>query len=283
LDFMPILSHHELHRRSALTGTAVVAFNVITLEHAEAIIAAAEDTKTPVITQLSENAVAYHGSPTPIARAMVALAEDSSADVVLHLDHITNLELAKRTADLGFSSVMWDSSTLPYADNVAATAAIVGWAHSQGIWVESELGAIGGKGGAHEPGVRTNPLEAKDFVAATGVDSLAVAVGSSHAMTVQSAELDVDLIARIASEVQVPLVLHGSTGVPEASLVHAIAKGMWKINIGTALNIAATTAVRGSLDANPALADPRRYWGPAREAMRETVARYLRLLSAPLA
>lgn len=260
----------------------MVAFNVIGLEHIQAIVQASEETGIPVIAQLSENAIHHHGSPDAIAQAMVTTVEASRADVVLHLDHITNAELATRAEDLGFSSVMWDSSNLDYADNVEATRAIVTWGHARGIWVESELGAIGGKGGAHAPGVRTDPEEARAFAVATGVDSLAVAVGSSHAMTEKTAELDLDLIADIHRLVPIPLVLHGSTGVPEESLVQATTAGMWKINIGTALNIAATKAVREVLAADPQLTDPRKYLGPAREQMAATIASYLRLLSQPL-
>jgi len=280
---MPLISSHELHRTSTAAVSPVLAFNVITLEHIEAIAAAAEETGIPVIAQLSENAIRYHASPDAIARAMLVTAERSSAQIVLHLDHITDFEVAKRAVDLGFSSLMWDSSTLDYAPNVDATREVVEWGHSHSLWVESELGAIGGKGGAHEPGVRTDPAEALSFVHATGVDSLAVAVGSSHAMTEKTAQLDYTLIADIAQALPVPLVLHGSTGVPEDALQLAARAGMWKINIGTALNISATSAIRGVLEGDPTLTDPRKYWGPARDAMRSTIASYLRLLCGPLA
>jgi fructose-bisphosphate aldolase, class II len=279
---MPLISSHDLHQESSRLGASVVAFNVIGLEHIEAIVVAAEETGIPVIAQLSENAIRHRGSPDAIAAAMSKAGELSSAEIVLHLDHITDVDLAKRAADLGFSSIMWDSSHLDYADNVEATRAITAWGHERGIWVESELGAIGGKGGAHAPGVRTDPTEAHSFVLATGVDSLAVAVGSSHAMTEKTAELDVDLITDIAQRVPVPLVLHGSTGVPEESLRQATKAGMWKINIGTALNISATSAVREVLEKDPHLTDPRKYLGPARDQMAATIASYLRLLSLPL-
>ena len=146
--------------------------------------------------------------------------------------------------------------------------------HAQGIWVEAELGAIGGKGGAHTPGVRTDPQEAADFVAATGVDGLAVAVGSTHAMTSQTASLDCDLVRAIASVVPVPLVLHGSSGVPREQLREATRAGIRKINVGTALNLAFTGAVRAAL-ADEALTDPRRYLGPARDATAASVRQLL--------
>lgn len=279
---MPLLSMHELWNRSSHLRIPVVAFNVIALEHAEAVVWAAEETDIPVIAQLSENAIGYHGGPDALAAAMVSLAETSRGQVVLHLDHVTQPDLARRTLDLGFSSLMWDSSTAPYEQNVQATRDIVGWATSQGIWVESEIGAIGGKGGAHTPGVRTDPAEAAAFATATGIKALAVAVGSSHAMTEQTATLDLDLIAAIADTVDVPLVLHGSSGVPQAGLVAATTAGMWKINIGTALNTSATTAIRQGLESDHQMADPRKYWGSARDAMSDVAAHYLRALSKSL-
>jgi fructose-bisphosphate aldolase, class II len=279
---MPLLSMQELFGHSSRAQTPVVAFNVITLEHAEAVMWAAETTGIPAIAQLSENAIVYHDGPDALAAAMVSLARTSPGNVVLHLDHITQPDLARRTRDLGFSSVMWDSSTLPYEENVQATKDIVGFAHDQGIWVESEIGAIGGKGGAHTPGVRTDPAEAAAFARATGIDALAVAVGSSHAMTEQTAKLDTGLIRAISDAVDVPLVLHGSTGVPEDALLEATSAGMWKINIGTALNISATNAVRSTLESDQKVTDPRKYWGSARDAMRHTVAHYLSTLSKRL-
>jgi fructose-bisphosphate aldolase class II len=260
-------------------GRALGAFNVITLEHAEAIVAAAESAGTPVVLQVSENCVRFHGGrPAPIARAAAAVAEGAAVDVALHLDHVEDADLLRRAADAGFGSVMVDASRLPYAENVAATRAAVEWAHAHGLWLEAELGEVGGKGGAHAPGVRTDPAQARDFVAATGVDALAVAVGSTHAMTTRTARLDHDLIARLAAAVPVPLVLHGSSGVPDGELRQAVRQGIAKVNIGTALNVAYTAALRAGLAADPAAADPRRYLSAARDAMREAVAHLLGVL-----
>jgi fructose-bisphosphate aldolase class II len=173
--------------------------------------------------------------------------------------------------------VMYDASRLPYADNVAATRAAAEWAHRHGIWLEAELGEVGGKDGAHAPGVRTDPLEAAAFVADTGVDALAVAVGSSHAMTTRTASLDHELISRLRDAVPVPLVLHGSSGVPDDQLRAAVTHGMVKINVGTALNIAFTDAIRATgLDHS----DPRRYLAPARDAIAATVTHLLGVVSA---
>ncbi|RSM71601.1 fructose-bisphosphate aldolase [Kibdelosporangium aridum] len=259
-------------------GTGVGAFNVITLEHAEGIVTGAETVGQPVVLQVSQNCVKFHGGHLlPIARAAAAVAAESSVPVALHLDHIEDEVLLRQAADAGFASVMVDASTLPYAQNVAATREAARWAHRSGLWVEAELGEVGGKDGAHAPGVRTDPKDAARFVAETGVDALAVAVGSSHAMTTQTASLDLELISRIRSCVPVPLVLHGSSGVPDDQLRDAVRHGMVKINIGTALNVAFTETIQA---ADLRVSDPRKYLAPAREAIAHTVAHLLGVLSS---
>jgi fructose-bisphosphate aldolase class II len=273
----------EIIAAAVAAGAGVGAFNVITVEHAEAIVTGAEDAGLPVILQISENAVRFHhGRLAPIAAAARSIAEAAGVPVGLHLDHVESDDLLDQAAANGFGSVMYDASKRGYAGNVAATAAAARRGHAEGLWVESELGAIGGKDGAHTPGVRTDPAEAAAYVAATGVDALAVAVGSAHAMHTRTARLDHALIGRLRAAVPVPLVLHGSSGVPDDELVAAVRGGMVKINIGTALNVAFTGAVRESLDADAALVDPRRYLKPARTAMARTVAGALRLLAAGL-
>jgi fructose-bisphosphate aldolase class II len=259
-------------------GTGVAAFNVITLEHAEAIAAAAESTGLPAILQISQNAARFHGSPLAIAAACTAVARASSASLSLHLDHVEDLDLLHLTPECGASSVMFDASKLDDAANVEATALAARWAHERGLWIEAELGEIGGKGGAHAPGVRTDPAQAAAFVAATSVDALAVAVGSTHAMRDRSAVLDLDLIARLRDAVPVPLVLHGSSGVDGPRLAEAVAHGMVKINIGTLLNIAFTGAIRPLL-ADGTVVDPRAYLKPARAAITRAVADCQRAVS----
>jgi fructose-bisphosphate aldolase class II len=277
---MPAAATAALVTAARSAGRGVAAFNVITLEHAEAIVTAAEETGLPVILQISQNAVAFHGGRLePVLAGAAAVAGGAVVPVALHLDHVEDEELLRTGVAAGVSSVMFDASKLPYEDNVRATTRIAGWAHAHGVWVEAELGAVGGKDGAHAPGVRTDPAEAAAFTAATGVDALAVAVGSSHAMTERTARLDLKLIALLSASVPVPLVLHGSSGVPDEELRQAVAAGMVKVNIGTALNIAFTGAVRDHLAADPAVVDPRRYLRPARSAMHATAAHLLRVVA----
>lgn len=270
---MTVLPTGELVAEAAALRTGLPAFNVLHLETAEAIAAAAEDAGFPVVLQLSENAVRYHGGLEPLARASLAVAERSSARVSLHLDHAESEALALAALALGFGSVMYDGAALEYSDNVAATARVVARAHEAEVAVEAELGRIGGKDGAHAPGVRTDPGEAARFVAETGVDALAVAVGSSHAMQQRTAALDLELIGKLRAAVPVPLVLHGSSGVPDDVIVAGIRAGMTKINVSTQLNRCFTAAVREYLQANPEVVDSRKYLGAGREALRAEAAR----------
>ena len=261
------------------SGTAIGAFNVILLEHAEALVAGAEKANLPVILQISENCVTYHQSLKPISVATIAIAETSSVPVSVHLDHAESEELIREALDLGFDSIMFDGSKLPFAENVATSARIANLCKSYEATLEVEIGEVGGKDGVHAPGIRTKPLEAKSFAEATGADLLAVAVGSSHAMTTRDATLDFQLIAEIAESVSVPLVLHGSSGVNDHDLQKAVSAGMSKINIATHLNHVFTDEIRKTLQANPELVDPRKYISPGRTAVSVETARLLRILN----
>jgi fructose-bisphosphate aldolase class II len=281
---VPLISTSELVGDAVAKRSAVAAFNVITLEHVEAVVRGAEETGSAAIVQISENAVKFHaGRLIPLTRAAAALAEQSTVGIALHLDHVTDMALLRQAAEAGFSSAMFDAGHESYPDNVAHTTDAVAWAHANGLWLEAELGYVGGKpdapAGAHTAGVRTDPAEARQFVAETGVDALAVAVGSSHAMTTRTAGLDHDLIAALAAAVPVPLVLHGSSGVPDGELSRAVAAGIRKINIGTALNIAYTRGVRQFLDQDAKVVDPRKYLDRSRTEMAGTVSHLLRTVS----
>jgi fructose-bisphosphate aldolase class II len=268
-----------LLRAAAHAGRGVGAFNVFSLEHAEALVAGAAEAGTPVVLQISQNAVRYHRSLAPITLATLALVRASDVRAVVHLDHATDVDLVHEAVELGVGSVMFDGSELDYDANVRVTAEVVAHCHARGVDVEAELGEVGGKDGVHAPGVRTRPDQAAAFVTATGVDALAVAVGSSHAMTERRASLDLELIKEIRAVVDVPLVLHGSSGVPDHELVRAVQAGMTKINIATHLNKIFTGAVRSVLDDQPTLVDSRKYLGPARDAMAAEAARLLRMLA----
>ncbi len=275
---MPAVAAASIVGPARAAGHGVGAFNIIGIEHAEAIVAGAEAAGAPVILQISENCVAYHGALEPIGQAVLAVARAAAVPTAVHLDHATSAELVQEAGRLGFGSVMYDASRLSYAENVRATGEIAAWCHDRGVWLEAELGEIGGKEGAHDPRARTRPDEAACYVAATGVDALAVAVGSSHAMLSRDAVLDLDLIGRIRAVVPVPLVLHGSSGVPDDGLSAAVRAGLTKINIATQLNKVFTAAVRGRLASDKVLVDPRRYIDAGRDAIAREVSRLLGVL-----
>ncbi|MDX3227988.1 class II fructose-bisphosphate aldolase [Streptomyces sp. ME19-01-6] len=301
---MPLVATGEIVGPAVRAGLGAGAFNVIQIEHAQAIVAGAEAAGAPVILQISENAVRYHGALAAIGRAAVEVAGAARVPVAVHLDHATDPDLVREAVGLGFGSVMFDASALDYEANVAATAEVAADCHASGVWVEAELGEVGGKDGrevggkdggevggkdgrevggkdgVHAPGARTDPAEAAAYVAATGVDALAVAVGTSHAMVVKEAVVDLGLVAALRAAVPVPLVLHGSSGVPEADLTRAVEAGLTKVNIATHLNVAYTRAIRDHLAAHPEAVDPRRYVAKARDAVAREVARLLPLLRA---
>jgi fructose-bisphosphate aldolase, class II len=274
---VPLTDLTSLARAARERGSGLGAFNVIHLENAEEFVRAAERAELPVVLQISQNAVRYHGALEPVLAGTLAAARTAEVDVVVHLDHAEDVDLIRRAVELGATSVMYDGSTLPDAENRARTAEVVSLCRAAGVSVEAELGEVGGKSGVHDPSARTDPSEAARFVADTGVDLLAVAVGSSHAMTSRTAALDTDLIRRIAAAVDVPLVLHGSSGVSDQGMVAAIRAGMTKINVSTHLNKVFTSSVRETLTAQPELVDSRKWFGPALAAMGGEVQRLLSL------
>jgi fructose-bisphosphate aldolase, class II len=261
------------------SSTAIGAFNVILLEHAEALVMGAEKSQLPLILQISENCVKYHGALKPISVATIAIAEASTLPISVHLDHAESEELVKQALDLGYDSVMFDGSKLGYKENVQASQRMRALCDSYGATLEVEIGEVGGKDGVHAPGIRTKPAEAKDFANETGANLIAVAVGSSHAMSTRDASLDFQLIRDIAAEVKIPLVLHGSSGVSDGDLQEAVRAGMRKINIATHLNGIFTDRVRAELGKNPSLTDPRKYIGLSRDDVSDEVARLLKLLN----
>jgi len=269
----------ELIDKNVKKSTAIGAFNVILLEHAEALVMGAEKAALPLILQISENCVKYHGSLKPISVATIAIAEASSLPISVHLDHAESEELVKQALDLGYDSVMFDGSKLGYRENVKASQRMRTLCDSYGATLEVEIGEVGGKDGVHAPGIRTKPAEARDFANETGAHLIAVAVGSSHAMSTRDASLDFQLIRDIAAEVKVPLVLHGSSGVSDSDLQEAVRSGMRKINIATHLNGVFTQRIRAELEKNPTLTDPRKYIGLGRDDVSDEVARLLKLLN----
>lgn len=282
---MPLVPTREIMDAATAAQRGQAAFNVLHLETVEGLVAAAELASLPLILQVSQNCVKFHGGLEPIAAASFAAARAAGVPIAVHLDHAEDEGLACSAVDLGFGSVMYDGAALPYEENVAATARVARYAHDAGAYVEAELGKVGGKDGvvlnAHAPGARTDPDEARAFVDATGIDALAVAAGSSHAMRERSASLDLDLISRLRFAVGVPLVLHGSSGVPDEGIAASIIAGMTKINVSTHLNGIFTGAVRKYLSAHTDAVDSRTYLGAGRDALLPEAARLLAFIGRP--
>ncbi|MFG1933409.1 class II fructose-bisphosphate aldolase [Mycobacterium sp. NPDC048908] len=275
---MTLAATAHLVASAAEAHAAVLAFNAVTLEHAEGIAEGAERAGVAAVIQISENTVKFHGGRfAPLASACTQIARSSAAPLAVHLDHFQDealiAEAVTSAEQLGITSIMIDAAHLPYQHNVDRTRSFAQQARTAGLWVEAELGEIGGKGHeAHAPNARTDPAEAVRFVEQTGVDGLAVAVGSTHAMTTREADLDIALIRELAEHLAIPLVLHGSSGIPDDQLRQAVDAGIRKVNVGTALNAAYTAAVRTTLSADPVKPDPRPYLAAGRRAIADTVA-----------
>lgn len=280
---MPLVSAARLLKAAAAGGYAVGAFNCNNMELVQAIITAAEAENAPVILQASQGAIKYAGLAYISTLARTAVA-GTSVPVALHLDHGTSFEQALRCITAGFSSVMIDGSRLPFAENVALTQRVVDVAHVLGVSVEAELGKIGGTEDdvsvSEAEAFFTDPDEAGRFVSETGVDSLAVAVGTAHGRYRGKPRLDFERLSLIASRVNIPLVLHGSSGVPPEAIREAIRRGICKVNIDTDIREGFTNAMRRVLEADSDEIDPRKVLGPAREEATAVIREKIRIFGS---
>lgn len=259
---------------------AVGAFNVHTMEVAQAIVSAAEAENSPVILQINQGTIKYAGVEYIAAVAKTAQAV-TKVPVVVHLDHGTTYEVMAQCIRHGFDSVMIDASKLPLEENIAMVRKVVELAHAADVAVEAELGKVGGVEddivvSAKEAGL-TDPAEAERFVEATGVDSLAVAIGTAHGVYSGEPHLDFELLAEIKKRVSIPLVLHGASGVPDEAVQKAIALGICKVNISTELKQPFAATLRAQAAADPSQIDPRKLLGPTREAMAQVVREKMRI------
>ena len=278
---MALVSSKEMLEYARGARFAVGAFNADNMEMLQAIIEAAEEERAPVILQVSEPTIRYAGMVLPAAMVK-AMAAEVDVPVVLHLDHGSSFEQNVQALRAGFTSVMFDGSRLPYEENVAITRRIVAMAHAVGVPVEAELGKVLDKGvsAAEVAAAMTDPNRAAEFVRATGCDTLAVAVGSVHAMTGREARLDVGRVRAIAECTGVPLVLHGASGVTDESVRAAVEAGVCKVNVATYLKQGFMQALWARLEEAPGEVDFRKLFGPARDAAKERVREKMRLLGA---
>ncbi len=296
---MPLADAKDILQAARAGGYAVAAFNVNDLEFVQAVVAAAEEEGAPTFVAVTESALAY--GRDALARLALDIIDGASVPLVLHLDHGSNVEAARKAVALGFNSVMVDGSTLPYDENVALVAAAVGEFAPRGVAVEGELGHVA-KG--RDRGAFTEPDEAAAFVEATGVHSLAVAVGTSHGAYKFEGEptIDVERLEAIAAAAPVPLVLHGASavyedvvravegagghlprarGLSDKLLRQAVARGVAKVNVDTDLRLAFVAAIRKYLKKDAAALDPKKILGAARDAVREMARRKIRACRGP--
>ena len=276
---MALVTSRQLLSDAQKEGYAVGAFNVENMEMVQAVAAAAEELQAPVIMQTTPSTVKYADLAYFYANAKAA-AESVSVPVVIHLDHGNSFELAMRALRTGYTSVMIDGSHGTFEENIAVSKAVADACHPSGVPVEAELGKVGGKeddleGGEGNP--YTDPEEAGIFVEKTGVDSLAVAIGTAHGVYKGIPRLDVKRLSEIREVVTIPLVLHGTSGVPDDAVRECIRRGICKVNYATDLRIAFSRGVKAYLKENPDVFDPKKYGAAGREEVKQYVMDKIRV------
>jgi tagatose 1,6-diphosphate aldolase GatY/KbaY len=270
---MSLVTTKELLLDAQKNGYAIGAFNVENMEMVQAVVAAAEELRSPVIMQTTPSTLKY-ADPEYFYANVAAAAKKASVPVVMHLDHGSSFELAMRAFRAGYTSIMIDGSHSVFEENIAITKSVVDACHAAGIPVEAELGKVGGKEDDLEGGNGgyTEPDEAAQFVEATGIDSLAVAIGTAHGVYKGIPKLDVERLSRIREVVSIPLVLHGTSGVPDDAVRECIRRGICKVNYATDLRIAFTEGVKEVLTEKPDTIDPKKYNAAGREKVKAYVA-----------
>lgn len=269
---MPLVTSKQMLLDAQKGGYAVGAFNAENMEMVKAIIRAAEEVKAPVMIQTTPSTVKY-ASLAMFVGMVAAEARDASVPVCLHLDHGSSFELAVQAVKEGYTSVMIDGSKLPFEGNIDVSARVVSVAHPNHIPVEAELGKVGGKEDDLEAVADTNtdPMEAKEFVEKTGIDSLAVAIGTAHGFYVGTPVLDKERLSEIRKVVDIPLVLHGASGLSDEDVRDCVKRGICKVNFATELRKAYTDAGKKLLEEKPDTFDPKKLGEVGMAAVTELV------------
>ncbi len=272
---MALVSMKEMLQKGKQEGYAIGQFNINNLEFTQAILQAAEEEKSPVILGVSEGAAKYMGGFTTVVHMVKGLMEDYkiTVPVAIHLDHGSSYEKCKAAIDAGFTSVMIDASHHPFEENIEITSKVVEYAHAQNVSVEAELGTVGGQEDdvVADGVIYADPQECAELVKRTAIDCLAPALGSVHGPYKGEPNLGFAEMEEISKLTDLPLVLHGGTGIPTHDIKRAVSLGTAKINVNTENQIAATKAIRQYLAENETQYDPRKYLIPAREAIKTTV------------
>lgn len=276
---MPLVSSLELIQKAQAHKKAIAAFNIHNLETIQAVVEGATEMNSPVIIATTPGTLRHAGIEN-VAAIVKALALKTHIPIALHMDHCPSFDTIVSCIQNGYTSVMIDGAHHDYDENVALVKSVVKMAHAVGVQVEGEIGKIGGVEDDlfvnEADAAFTVPAEAKQFAEDTGIDTIAVAIGTAHGMYKGEPKLDFPRIEKIDGLVDIPLVLHGASGVPDASVKKAIALGMAKVNIATELKNPMVAAIRKSLE-DPNQNDPRNYMGAAKEAVKEVVIRKIRL------
>ncbi|MBM7698888.1 class II fructose-1,6-bisphosphate aldolase [Kurthia huakuii] len=271
---MALVSMKEMLEKAKEGKYAVGQFNINNLEYIQAILQAAEEEKSPVILGVSEGAGKYMGGFIAVVYMVKGLIESYkiTVPVAIHLDHGSSFEKCKEAVDAGFTSVMIDASHYPFEENIEITSNVVEYAHANGVSVEAELGTVGGDEDGVIGGIMyADPEECRKMVEATAIDCLAPALGSVHGPYHGEPNLGFKEMKEISELADLPLVLHGGSGIPLKDIQKAISLGTAKINVNTENQIAQTAVIREVLDNDKKVYDPRKYMGPGREAIKETV------------
>ena len=283
LIIMNLVPMTDVLNKANEEGYAVGGFNINNLEFLQGIIRAAEEVNAPLILQTSEGAMSYIGSDYVVGMVEAA-TKDVDIPVALHLDHGGSFEKAMECIRLGYSSVMIDGSKYPFEENISLTKKVVESAHSVGVSVEAELGKLGGQEDGVSVDARnatfTKPDEAVEFIEKTGVDALAIAIGTAHGVYEGEPELDFERLEEINERTDIPLVLHGASGVSDDDVTKAVSLGINKVNVNTAFQQAFSGKVRELMDNDPDLYDPRKYCGPGREAIKAKVKEKIDVLGS---
>lgn len=280
---MALVSMKDMLNKAKAEKYAVGQFNINNLEFTQAILQAAQEENSPVILGVSEGAGKYMGGFVAVVHMVKGLVEsyNITVPVAIHLDHGSSFESCKAAIDAGFTSVMIDASHHSFEDNVRITKEVVEYAHAKGVSVEAELGTVGGEEDGVTGGIiYADPAECKALVEQTAIDCLAPALGSVHGPYKGEPKLGFAEMEQIGNETNMPLVLHGGTGIPDEQIQRAISCGTAKINVNTENQIAATKAVREVLNNDANVYDPRKYLIPAREAIKQTVIGKMRVFGS---
>ena len=269
---MPLVTSEKMLADAQKGGYAVGAFNVENMEMVKAVIAAAEELRAPVMLQTTPSTVKYASVDMYSAMAM-AEAKKATVPVCMHLDHGNSYELALAAMEAGYTSVMIDGSHEDFENNIAVSKKVADVAKAKGIPVEAELGKVGGKEDDLEAEADTNtdPQEAKEFVERTGVNSLAIAIGTAHGFYVGTPVLDKERVSQIRELVDIPLVLHGASGLTDEDVRECVSRGICKVNFATELRVAYTDAVKKLLAEKPETFDPKKLGVVGMEAVKQLV------------